>query len=133
MSSWVVLGHVMWGGFFRKPIEHVLRQPIRKILTNRHVDAVVGVGAGLAALDGDAAVRICAGHVCGEVQIEEAISERGTFRCDARGAGADGKDLAGARPIYREFGLEHLCIRAGFRTLANSGGQIIQPSPITHN
>ena len=37
-----------------KIVEHVLRQPIRKILL-RHVAAVVGVGAGLAALDGDAA------------------------------------------------------------------------------
>ena len=59
----------------------------------------MGVGAGLAALDGDAAVRIRAGHVCGEVQIEELTPERGTVRCVARGAAADGKDLAWARPI----------------------------------
>ena len=33
----------------------------------------MGVGAGLTALDRDAEVRIRAGHVCGEVQIEECI------------------------------------------------------------
>ena len=65
----------------------------------RHVAAVVGVGAGLAALDEDTAVRIRAGHVCREVQIEELIPERETVRRVARGAGADGKDLLGARPI----------------------------------
>ena len=45
----------------------------------------MGVGSGLAALDGDAAVRIRAGHVCGEVQIEELVPERGTVRCVTRG------------------------------------------------
>ena len=85
------------GEFFRKELEHVLRQPIRKVL--RHVAAIVGVGAGLAALDGDAAVSIRAGHVCGEVRVEEFIPERGTVRCVTKGAGADGKDLVGLRPI----------------------------------
>ena len=56
-------------------VEHVLRQLIRKI--PRHVAAVVGVGAGHAALDGDTAVRICAGHICREVQIEEFIPQGG--------------------------------------------------------
>ena len=55
---------------------YLLRHPTRRVLL-RHVAAVVGVGAGLAALDGDAAVRIRAEHVCGEVQIEERIPERG--------------------------------------------------------
>ena len=59
----VVLGYVIWGEFFREIVEQVLRQPIRKVL--RHVAAVVGVGGGLAAFDGDAAVRIRAGNVCG--------------------------------------------------------------------
>ena len=45
-----------WGRVLRKIVEHVLRQHIRKAL--RHVTAVVGVGAGLAAIDGDPAVRI---------------------------------------------------------------------------
>ena len=93
----VVLGHVIWGEFFRESVEHVLRQLIRKVL--RHVAAVVGVGAGLAALNGDGAVRIRARHVGGEVQIEELIPERGTIGCAAKGAGTDGKDLAGACPI----------------------------------
>ena len=66
-----------------------MRQPIRKVL--RHVAAVVEVGAGLAAVDGDAAVRIGAGHVCGEIQIEEHIPERGTVRCVARGQGPTGR------------------------------------------
>ena len=79
----------------------------------------MGIGAGLAALDGDAAVRIRAGHVCGEVQMEEYIPQGGTVRCVARGAGADGEDLLGPRPTEREYGLEHICIRAGFRDLAN--------------
>ena len=59
----------------------------------------MGVGAGLAALNGDAVVRNRAGHVCGEVQIEELIPERGIVRCVATGAGADRKDLVGVRPI----------------------------------
>ena len=50
-------------------------------------------------LDADAAVRIRAGYVCGEVQIEEFIPQGGTIQCVARGAGADGKDLVGARLI----------------------------------
>ena len=87
-----------------------MRQPIRKTL--RRVAAVVVVGAGLAALDGDTAVRICGGYVCGEVQKEEFISQGGTVRCVARGAGADRKDFVRARPIEREFSLEHLLIRA---------------------
>ena len=73
---------------------------------------VAGVGAGLAALAGDAAVRVRAGLFCGEVQIEGLVPERGTVRCVARGAGADGKNLVGARPIWREIGLEsplHRC------------------------
>ena len=69
------------GGIFREIVEHVLRQPIRKVL--KHVAEVVGVDAGLTALDGDAAVRIHAGHLCGKVQIEELIPERGTVRCVA--------------------------------------------------
>ena len=85
------------GRIFRENVEHVRRQPIRKVL--RHVATVVGVGARLAALDGDAAVRIRARHVCREVEIEEPIPARGIVRCVARGTGADGKYLAGARPI----------------------------------
>ena len=61
---------MIWGGG-RKIVEHVLRQPVRKILG--HVAVVVGVGAGLVALDGDSAVRIGDGHVCGEIQIEELV------------------------------------------------------------
>ena len=87
----------MAGGGVRKIVEHVLRQPIPKVL--RHVAAVVGVGPGLAALDGDAVVRISAGHACGKVNIQELIPERGTVRCVAKGAGADGKDLVRARPV----------------------------------
>ena len=86
-----VLSGVIWAGFSRGIVEHVLRQPIRKIL--RHIAAVVGVGAGLAALDGDAAVSICAGNVCGEVQIEEFNHEQGPVWCVAREAGADRKYL----------------------------------------
>ena len=62
-----VLGDVIWMGEFRKILEHVLRQPVRKIL--RHVAVVVGAGTGLAPLDGDAAVRLCAGHVRGEIPV----------------------------------------------------------------
>ena len=64
-------------------VKHVLRQPIRKIL--RHVAAVVGVGAGLAVLNGDAAVYICAGYVCGEIGMGECIPEGGAVPCVARG------------------------------------------------
>ena len=59
-SSWITLHG---GDFLRKIVEHVLRQPIRKIL--RHIAAVVGGGAGLEALDGDAAVRIRTGMSVG--------------------------------------------------------------------
>ena len=93
----------------------------------------MGVGAGLPALHGDKAVRVCAGHVCGEIQIEEFIPEGESVRCIARGTGADRESLVRARPIERKFGLEHLGIRAGLCALANGGGRIIQPNPITHN
>ena len=94
-SSWVAwYGHV----FFCKIDGHALRQPIRKILNNRHVAAVVGVAEGLAALDGDAALHMSAGNVCGEAQIQELIPQ-GKVRCIARGAGADGKDIVGPCPI----------------------------------
>ena len=53
-------------------------------------------------------MRIRTGHVCGEVNIQELIPERGTIRCVAKGAGADSKGLVGPRPIKREFGLDHL-------------------------
>ena len=108
---------VYGGDFFVNMLSNVLRQPIRKIL--RPVAAVMGVGAGLAALDGDTAVRICAGRVCGAIQIEEFTPEGGTVRCVARGTGADREDHVRARPIERKFGLEHLGIRAGLRPLAN--------------
>ena len=74
---------------------------------------VVGIGAGLAALDGDAAVSICAGHVCLEVQLGEVIPQGVTVRCVARGAGADRKDLLRPRPIDREFSLGHLLHSCG--------------------
>ena len=67
----------------------------------------LGVGAGLAALDGDAAVRIRAGNVCGEVQIEEFASQGGAVQCVARGAGADSKDLVGPRPCFLARGQYH--------------------------
>ena len=59
----------------------------------------MAVGAGIAALDGDTVVYICAGHVCGEILIEEFIPEGGIVRCVARGKGADREDLVRTRPI----------------------------------
>ena len=94
----VVSGRVVWGRFFCKINGHVLRQPIRKILNNRHVAAIVEVAEGLAALDGDAAVHVRAGNVCGKAQIQELIPQ-GKVRCIARGVGADGKDIVGPCPI----------------------------------
>ena len=106
-------------------------QTIRKIL--RHVVVVVGVGAGLAALDGDAAVRICAELVCGEIQMQEIISEEKTVRCVSRGTEAAREDLVRIRSVERKFGLKHLGIRAGLLALASSGCRIMQPSQITHH
>ena len=63
----------------------------------------MGVCAGLAALDRDAAVRIRAGHVCGEVQTEELIPERGIVEYVAKEAGADSKYLLEAGQILREL------------------------------
>ena len=77
-------------------------------------------------------MRICARNTRAEIQKEEFIPEGGTVRCVAKGAGADGMDVVGTRPIQREFGLENLGIRAGLCALANSGGRITRPNPITH-
>ena len=52
---------------FCEVVAYLLRQTTRKILW--HVAAVVRAGAGLVVLDGDTAVRICAGRVRGEIQI----------------------------------------------------------------
>ena len=62
------------GGLFRKIVENLLRQLIRNVL--RYVAAVVEVSAGLTALDGDAAVRIRACHVCGAFHVEVLITGR---------------------------------------------------------
>lgn len=44
-----------------------------------HVAAVVGGSVGLAVLNGNGAVHICAVHVYGEVQIVESVPVRGPF------------------------------------------------------
>ena len=61
-------------GLFIKVFENLLRQLIRNVL--EYVAAVVGVSAGLTALDRDAAVRIRAGHVCGAFHVEVLITGR---------------------------------------------------------
>ena len=110
------------GGIFCKIVVHVLRQPIQKILG--HVVTVVGVGAGLAALDGDAAVPIRAARASGEVQIEGFILQRGTVRCVARGAGAE---------FSANLVLSTFASVPAFAPWLNSGGRIIQPNPSTRN
>ena len=123
----VVLGDVIRREYFDEIIKHVLFQPIRKVVGL--VGAVLGVSTGLAALDGDAAVRVFAGNARGETQIEEFIPEGGTVHVVARATGVDRENLLRARPIERKFGLEHLGIRTGLRALAVSHSQ----AQITHH
>ena len=108
----VVLSDVIWGGFFREIVEHVWRQPIRKML--RQVATVVGVGAGLAlALRKRGCEHLRRACLWGGPN-RGVYPRGGTIWRVARGAGADRKDLLGARSIEREFDLEHLGTRAAF-------------------
>ena len=78
-------------------------------------------------------MRSCAGHACGDVQLEEFVPDAGAIRFVARGTGADGGDLVRAHATEHIFSLEHLRTRAGLRALANIGRRIVQPRPITHH
>ena len=91
-------------GFFGKFVEHVLRQPRRYVFG--HVPAVVGVGAGFAALVGHTPTSVRTGQVGRGMQIGEVTSERRTVRSLGGGAGTDCQDLVRTRPFKREFGLE---------------------------
>ena len=126
----VVLNDVVRRGLLGKTIDHELRQPRRKVLG--HVPAVVGVGAGLAAFNCLTPTSVRTGQVGREVQIEEVATEWRAVRGLGGGAGADSHDLVRARPVKREFGLEHLGVRVRLHTLTDDGGRVAHPCPTTH-
>ena len=63
----------------------------------------------------------------------EVTSERRAVRGLGGGAGTDGQDLARARLIKREFGLEYLGVGVRLHTLADGRGRILYACPITHS
>ena len=87
----VVLSDVVRRGFLGKNVEHVLRQPRRKVFG--HSPAVVGVGAGFAALDGHTPASVQTRQVGRGIQIEEVAPERRTVRGLGGKAGTDCQDL----------------------------------------
>ena len=93
----------------------------------------MGVGAGFVAFNRHTPTSIRTGQVGREVQIEEVAPEWRAVRGLGGGAGADSQDLAGARPVKREFGLEHLGVRVRLHTLADGGGRVVHPCPTTHS
>ena len=93
----------------------------------------MGVGAGLAAFYRHTPTSVRTGQVGREVQIEEVAPEWRAVQGLGRGAGADSQDLAGARPVKRGFGLEHLVVRVRLHTLADGGSRVVHPCPTTHS
>ena len=114
-----------------KNVEDILRQPRRQVL--RHVTAVVGVGAGLAAFDRHTTASTRTGHVEVEVQIEEVMPEWRAVRGLGGGARANSQDFERARPVKRKFDLEYLGVRVSLHTLADGGSLVVHPSPTTHS
>ena len=117
------------GDFLEKIVEHVLRQPRRWVFG--HVPAVVGVGAGFAALDGHTPTMVRTRQFGREIQVYEVAPERRTVRGLGVGAGTDCQDLVRARPVKREFGLEYLGVGVCLHTLADGGGTNVHPCPTT--
>ena len=114
-----------------KNVEDILRQPRRQVL--RHVTAVVGVGAGLAAFDRHTTASTRTGHVEVEVQIEEVMPEWRAVRGLGGGARANSQDFERARPVKRKFDLEYLGVRVSLHTLADGGSRGVHPIPTTHS
>ena len=74
----VVLGDAARGGALGEVVENVLRQPRWKVL--RHDAIVVGVGAGLAAVNLSALASTSARHIGRSIQIQELCPERRSVR-----------------------------------------------------
>ena len=66
-----------------------------------NITAVVGVGAGFAALDCLTPTSVPTGQVGREIQIEELDNEQRTVWCIGGGTGTDCQDLVPARRVKR--------------------------------
>ena len=93
----------------------------------------MGVGAGVAALDGHTPTSVRAGQVGREIQLGEVAPKRRTVRGLGGGTGTDCQDLVRARPVKREFGLECLGVGVCLHILADGRGRIVHPCPTTHS
>ena len=127
----VVLSDVVRRGLLGKNVDHVMRQPRRQVFG--HVSAVVGVGTGFEALDGHTPTSVRTRQVGREIQIEEVAPKRRTVRGLRGEAGTDCQDLARARPVKRELGLEYLGVGVRLHTLADGRGRIVHPCPTTRS
>ena len=87
-------------------VEDILRQPRRQVF--RHVIAVVGVGAGLAAFARHTPASVRTGQVRREVQIEEVIPEWRAVRGLGRGAGTNCEDIVRAVQLSASLALSTL-------------------------
>ena len=91
------------------------------------------VGAGLAAFNCHTPTSIRTGQVGREIQTKEVAPEWRTVRGVGGVAGTDCQDLVRARPVKREFGLEHLGVRVRLHTLEDGGGGVVHLWPTTHS
>ena len=92
----------------------------------------MGVGAWLAALNRHTPASVRTGKLGREVQIEVAPEWR-AVRGLGGGAGAESQDLVRARPVKREFGLEHIGVRVRLHTAADGGGRVVHLCSTTHS
>ena len=101
----------------------------------------MGVGVGLAAFNRHTPTSVRTRQVRRKVQIKEVAPEwRAVRRLLPSGepSGVSAADRgrqpgSRARPVKREFGLEHLDVRDRLHTLADGGGRVVHPWPTTHS
>eukprot|EP00904_Undaria_pinnatifida_P000881 jgi/Undpi1/10794/HiC_scaffold_29.g13242.m1 len=84
-----------------------------------------GVGAGLEAFNRHMPASIQTKKVRKVIQVVEVVLEWRAVRGLGGAARTDCQDLARARPVKHEFGLEHLGVRVRLHTLADGGGRLI--------
>ena len=125
-SGNAILSHVVRGAFLGEVVEHMLRQRCCQIL--QYVAALVGVGAGLAALWRHAPASVCAGNVVRQIQMPELSAKKGS-RGARGGKGAICKELVGVRLVERELGLENLGARISLRALVGGCSHNVHPRP----
>ena len=127
----VVLSNVVRRGRLGKFVEHVLCQP--RLWAFGRVPAIVGVGAGFAALDIHTPTSVRTGRVGREIHIEEVAPERRTVWGLGVGAGTASQNLVRARPVKREFGLKYLGLGVRLHTLEDGRGIILHACPTTRS